>query len=200
MKAVLIITDIGGPPLLHELLSQLPENFGAPIVVLQSFDVGIFDASTAVFQRTVQLQVEPLAAETTLLPGCVYFARPQEVYDVDGSDGPLIVRQTEPGEASRLGQIVRQFAEICDEELVVLFLSGKGQPQELPEVCQALNDSRAEVLVLDESEAVVAAMGKKVREAIGSARVLMMADMTALLRGRIELLPRSVETRNSPPR
>lgn len=191
MKAVLIITDIGGPPLLHDLLSQIPEKFGAPIVVLQSFDVGIFEASTAVLQRTVHLQVESLAAETTLLPGSVYFARPQVCYGVDGSDGPLVVHESEPSEGSRLGTIVGQFAEVCDDQLLVLFLSGKGQPQELPDVCRVLNDSRAEVLVLDESESGVAAMGRAVRESVAVTTVLSMADIAALLRGRAELLPRA---------
>ncbi len=190
MKAVLIITDIGGPPLLHELLSQLPPDYGVPVVVLQSFDVGIFEASTAVLQRTVQLQVSPLEAETPLLPGYVYFARPHSIYSVDDADGPLIVRTVEPSGKTRLGRIVSEFATVCDDQLAVLFLSGQGRAEELPEICQALAASRAEVLVLNTSEAAAPELGQTICDNLDSAHICGLTQLADYLRLQGAPLPR----------
>jgi len=190
MKAILIIADIGSPPLLHELLSQLPDDFGVPIVVLQSYDTGIFEASTAVFQRTVGLEVLLLEEETPLSSGCVYFARPQVMYSLDDSDGPLILRAVSESDSYGLDKLISQFSEACDDQLAVIFLSGRGRPEELPELGRALNDSRAEILVLEDSEAVAPDLGRAVRSYLPETQVLGIARLSDYLRRQGEALPR----------
>lgn len=170
MRLVLIVTDIGGPPALHDLLSQLPKNYGVPIVVLQSFDVGVLETSAAVLRRTLQLKVSLIEEATELQSGHVYFTRPEVCHHLTMNSSGLTV---EPGTSGTCGGIftdtISSFAGACGEQLTVVFLSGKGKGEELIKSCHFLAESGGAVLVLDRHEAVVSDMGKQVLKHAGLA-------------------------------
>jgi two-component system chemotaxis response regulator CheB len=162
-RLVLIVSDIGGPPKLHELLSQLPQNFRVPILVVQSVDVGILEASTAVLERTVQLEVAMLDTDTDLRPGHVYFARPGVGYQVSRTDDRiLLAAEQRRQDIQALPVIIERLVEALGAELSALFLSGRRVEVNLPSAWSSLDDSGAGVIVLDPNEAEVADLGRQV--------------------------------------
>ncbi|MCK4856984.1 MAG: chemotaxis protein CheB [candidate division Zixibacteria bacterium] len=182
MKLVLIITDIGGPPALHDLLSQLPKDYQLPIVVIQSSDAGIFEASAAVLNRTVQLEVAMLGDDAVLQAGHVYFARPEKLYRLDQVDSGLAVKMEDESltEAALCGTI-ENFAQCCGKQLAVIFLSGKTAGEELLTGCRRLENQGCRILVLDREEAPVFDMGKQILSRIPSAEEISIAGIVHFL-------------------
>jgi two-component system chemotaxis response regulator CheB len=184
MKLVLVVTDIGGPPALHELLSQLPKNYGVPIVVLQSFDVGVLETSTAVLKRTLQLEVSLIEEATELHSGHVYFTRPEVCHHLTVNKSGLVVEPGNPGACEGIfADTIRSFAAICGEELTVVFLSGRGKGEELIKGCRLLAESGGAILVLDRHEAVVSDMGKQVLKYAGLASEVGATEIVEYLAG-----------------
>lgn len=185
MDLILIVTDIGGPPALHDLLSQLSRDFGVPIVVLQSFDVGVLETSAAVLRRTVQLDVSILDKRSRLKGGQVYFARPEIAYNLAVVDGQLEVepaaKESKPGV---LVQTVTGMAALCRERLTVVFLSGRGRGEELASSCTELQQAGSDILVLDRFEAVVSDMGKQVMKYAATAREVGIGQLVEYLATR----------------
>jgi chemotaxis response regulator CheB len=185
MDLILIVTDIGGPPALHDLLSQLSRDFGVPIVVLQSFDVGVLETSAAVLRRTVQLEVSILDKGSKLIGGKVYFARPEIAYNLAVVDGQLEVKPaasavTEP-QHGVLVQTIVGMAKLCRERLTAVFLSGRGRGEELATSCKELQEAGAEILVLDRLETVVSDMGRQVMKHAATAREVGIGQLVEYL-------------------
>jgi two-component system chemotaxis response regulator CheB len=186
MKAVLIITDIGGPVALHNLLSEMPAAFSAPIVVLQSTEMGILESSAAALRRTVSLKVAILDKKTdkkmSLQPGCVYFGAPMTSYSVVADESQLTVESTKSGPKDEcIKKTIESFAEAYRTELVVVFLSGRGREKEIIACCGLLEDAGSKLIVLDRLEAVVFDMGKSVLKASSHAEELPAEEIAAFL-------------------
>jgi two-component system chemotaxis response regulator CheB len=193
MRLVLLVADVGGPPALHDLLSQLPRQFKSPIVVLQSVDVGLLETSAAVLKRTIQLRVSLIEGATSLESGQVYFARPDMTYLLRRTPQQLLIEPVSAGgQDAALAQTVVSITEACPGEATAIFLSGTSRGQELASGCRALVEADCEILVLDRLEAVVSDMAKQVLKYAPSARELTIIEIVDHLTAMVSVsdLPR----------
>jgi two-component system chemotaxis response regulator CheB len=73
-EIVAIGVSTGGPPVLETILSQLPANFGAPILIVQHIAAGFLPGLVEWLNRTATLPVRIATAGEPLLPGHAFLA------------------------------------------------------------------------------------------------------------------------------
>lgn len=182
MKVVLIITDIGGPVALHNLLSEMPANFSAPIVVMQSSEMGLLESSMEALKRTIPLKVSSLEKRTILHPGCVYFGASHCVFSPTVTESRLTVEVAMAGSKEEyIRKTIDNFAGAFRSELTVVFLSGRGREREIVAGCRLLEEAGCRLMVLSRLEAVVFNMGSQVLKTSSQADELPAEDIAAVL-------------------
>jgi chemotaxis response regulator CheB len=197
MKMILLITDVGGPVALHTLLSEMPEHFACPIVILPSSDLGLMESSAAALKRTVALPIEIIQPDTPLMPGCVFFGALQTCYRPVLESGKLIL------EASRaiagemcFRKTIENFAGVFGNALTTIFLSGRGREDDIRSSCAVLEDNACRVVALHHSETVVFDMGRTVLEACASAVELTSAEIVSLVMASPHTVPTAGNSRS----
>lgn len=160
-RLFVIVTDIGGPVALHNLLSELPADFAIPILVLQTSESILLESAIGALQRTSALKLRQLDGRHELAPRHAYFAingRPHRITRVT----PKLT--VEPGEASPnwISLTLCNLAGQLAENLTVAFLSGRGEDRDIQATCAALEQNRCRTLVLSSSESMASALGSSV--------------------------------------
>lgn len=74
IKAVAVGASTGGPHALAEMLSAIPGNFPAPILVVQHIAAGFLEGMAQWLTQTTELKVKVAEEGESLLPGTVYLA------------------------------------------------------------------------------------------------------------------------------
>lgn len=87
---VLIGTSTGGPSALDTVLSQLPEDFGWPVVVAQHMPASFTGPLAQRLDKLCALSVSEVARQTRLLPGNIYIARGDADILVSSRAGSLV--------------------------------------------------------------------------------------------------------------
>ena len=182
MRLITIVTDVGGPVAMHALLSELPQNFGSPIMVLQSTDNVLLDSAIAALRHTTPLKLAQLGSTTSLHAGTVYFAQPGKSY-LPGPDRDKLALELQKTEKKSHGfsNTVIGLARLLGSELTVVFLSGRGDQEEITRVCSFLEQCGCSVLVLNRKESVVDELGRCALHATTSACELSAVRIVDLL-------------------
>lgn len=84
--AVLILSGLGGPDAVRQLLGALPTGFTRPVLVRQHLDGGRYDRLVTQLQRATALPVELAAPDQLAMPGTVYIL-PDAVGATSAEDG-----------------------------------------------------------------------------------------------------------------
>ena len=181
-RLILVLTDVGGPPALHDLLSQLPEEFSLPRLVIPSQDIGLHESSTAALKRTISLAVRPLKSAEALRGGSVYFADTGSLYRarVMGQDVHVGKIKDSVG-SEHLSEIVESFTQILAEDLLLVVLSGKGEKQQITECCRSLSAAGCRVIVLDRRDSLAFQMGEGFLQDCTQAEEMRMSEIIAFL-------------------
>lgn len=177
-RVVLIGSSTGGPAALEKILSELPEKFPAPVLVVQHIAPGFVAGLAEWLSQEAGLHVKVAAAGEEPQPGTVYFA-PDGYHMVVGSDG-LIALDDGPPEKGHKPSIDRLFAAAArawGSRCVGALLTGMGKDgvAGLAEVKQAGGTAFAQ----DESSAVIYGMPKEAVAAGVVDKVLPLQDMAA---------------------
>jgi two-component system chemotaxis response regulator CheB len=190
MKLILLITDVGGPVALHTLLSEIPGDIPCPLMVLPSSEVGLLESSAAALRRTIALPIVMIQPRMKLECGCVFFGaagtlyRPVRIEDITALE---IIRVNKGNEYLR--DTVENFATEFAEELIVIFLSGKGRRSEIQASCSVLEKSGCRLIVLSRSETVLFDMGQQVLDDSPAASELTAAEIVAFLTSQSSSIP-----------
>ncbi len=200
MRLITIVTDIGGPVALHDILSELPRDFGAPIVVMQPAGGVLVESAIAALRHTSKLKIARIQNENQLEAGTVYFAESGSGF-LPGTDRNRITLAPaqESGKHTGMTGTVGALARLLGSELTVIFLSGRGDATEIKHVCSALEQCGSPVLVLDRKESVVDELGQCALKFAPSARELDAAKIVAIL-SEVSSLPakRRITTESVP--
>ncbi len=182
MRLITIVTDIGGPVALHDILSELPRDFGAPIIVMQPAGEVLVESAIAALRHTSKLKIAQVQTENQLEAGTVYFAESGSSY-LPGTDRSrlTLVQENESGKQTGMPGTVGALARLLGSEMTVVFLSGRGDATEIKHVCSALEQCGSPVLVLDRKESVVDELGQCALKFAPSARELGAAKIVAIL-------------------
>ncbi len=182
MRLITIVTDIGGPVALHDILSELPRDFGTPIVVMQPAGEVLVESAIAALRHTTNLKIAQIQTENELEAGTVYFAESGSGY-LPGTDRNRLTLVSANGQGKQTGMpgTVGALARLLGSEMTVVFLSGRGDATEIKHVCSALEQCGSPVLVLDRRESVVDELGQCALKFAPSAKELGAAKIVAIL-------------------
>lgn len=156
-KIVAIGASTGGPPVLKELLESLPENFSAPIAIVQhiarNFTAGLvewLDRSTSLNVRIAKNRERPEAGNVYVAPDGL-----QMKFDFSGhvilTDDP-----PENGLKPSVSYLFRSVADVFAEKAVAVLLTGMGRDgaNEL----KTLRDRGAVTIAQDKETSVIHGM------------------------------------------
>lgn len=182
-KIVAIGASTGGPPVLKELLESLPENFSAPIAIVQhiarNFTAGLvewLDRSTSLNVRIAKNRERPEA-------GTVYVAPDGLQMKFDFS-GHVILTDDPPenGLKPSVSYLFRSVADVFAEKAVAILLTGMGRDgaNEL----RTLRDRGAVTIAQDKETSVIHGMpGEAIK--IGAASHIAAPDKIVSLLMRL---------------
>jgi chemotaxis response regulator CheB len=182
VRLITIVTDVGGPVAMHTLLSELPQDFGTPIVVLHSAENVLLDSAIAALRHTTPLKLAQLGSSAGLHAGTVYFAQPGKSYQPGPEREALTVEmQKSDKKAHGFSSTLMGLARLLGSELTVVFLSGRGTQEEITGVCSFLEQCGCSMLVLSRKESVVDELGRCALRATTSACELSSVRIVDLL-------------------
>lgn len=183
MRLIAIVTDIGGPIALHDILSELPRAFGTPIVVMQPTGDVLIESAIAALRHTTELTFAQIRSSEALEAGTVYFAESGKGYLPGPDRNRLLLENSEVGNAPGvIATTLSAFARLLGSELTVVFLSGRGDELEIRRVCSILEQCGSQMLVLSRKESVVDELGQCALRAASSAQELSALRIAAVLR------------------
>ncbi len=153
------MTDIGGPAALHSLLSEMPSDFSVPILILQPPESLLLESAIGALQRTAALRLQQIDGRRELRPRHVYFAAGGRHHHASATDDGIAIEPSQPG-PHWVGSTLTEFARLLGRQLTVIFLSGRGDEQEIATACFALEQNGCQILVLQASESTVSDLGQ----------------------------------------
>jgi two-component system chemotaxis response regulator CheB len=128
IRAVAIAASTGGPPALHKLLSELPRDFPAPILLVQHIGAQFTQGFVTWLDSVVAVSVKLASSGESLRPATVYVAPVQKHLGVTRS-GRSIVLSEEPivaGFRPSASYLFESVAHAFGDAAVGVILTGMG--------------------------------------------------------------------------
>jgi two-component system chemotaxis response regulator CheB len=176
-RLVGIGASTGGPPVLQNILSALPRDFPAPILIVQHIASGFLPGMVEWLNQTTGQHVHIAAHGAVPLPGHVYIA-PDDFHLGVSTGGRLALARDEPENGLRpsVSWLFRSLAENAGGSAVGVMLTGMGRDG-APELKQ-MRERGAMTIVQDRESSVVHGMpGEAI--ALGAAVQILPADRIA---------------------
>jgi len=160
-KLIVLVTDVGAPVALHELLLELPDSFPVPIIALQPTENVLIEANSNALERTVPFKVRMLVGRETLKAGFVYVGMSEHTYKVYRENGNLSVDidSHENFEWPAGGSLV-QFSRMLGKEMAVAFLSTRIDSFKLEHCISEINSFESALICVDTANADYAGLLK----------------------------------------
>jgi two-component system chemotaxis response regulator CheB len=127
-EVVAIATSTGGPAALHQLLSELPRNFHAPILVVQHITQGFTPGLAAWLNTSCSLHVKIAEQGETLRPHTVYLA-PDDRHLGVSDPGTIAVSNAPPVGGFRPSGtfLFESVSRVFGASAIALILTGMGE-------------------------------------------------------------------------
>lgn len=118
----------GGPPVLQTILSGLPRDYPAPVLIVQHMASGFVQGFAEWLAQSSALPVQLAGQGETILPGHVYVA-PDEFQMKVERGGRIALSKDAPegGLRPSVSYLFRSLAEVYGSEAVVVLLTGMGR-------------------------------------------------------------------------
>jgi two-component system chemotaxis response regulator CheB len=177
IEIVGIGASTGGPPVLQAILSELPRDFPAPIVVVQHIAAGFLAGLVEWLNQTSGLKVHIAAYGVQPLPGHVYFA-PDDLHLELSEDNRLTLKKEPPESGLRpsIDHLFHSIAAVGGRRAAAVLLTGMGKDGAAG--LKHLKDRGAITIAQDRDSSVVHGMpGEAI--AIGAATHVLPAERIA---------------------
>jgi two-component system, chemotaxis family, protein-glutamate methylesterase/glutaminase len=187
INAIAIGASIGGPIVLQTILSNLPSDLPAPLLIVQHMASGFIEGMLAWLQETSRIQLHIAKDAEQPIPGQAYFAPDGRHMGVDRSGRICLVdSNNENGAKPSVSYLFRSVANAFGKNGVGLLLTGMGRDgaQEL----KLMKDKGALTIAQDKESSVVYGMPGVATE-IGAATYTLSPDRI------IEVLKRMTGTK-----
>ncbi len=159
-ELIAIGTSVGGPQALKMILSNLPDDFSLPIVIVQHMTLGFIEGFAKWLNNNIDLRVKIAEQGELLNPGIVYFAPDDFHLKVIRKDGQLIAHLVKgelvSGFRPSATELLKSVAEVCGESAIGILLTGMGNDG--AEGMLALKKAHGHTLIQDPESAVVFGM------------------------------------------
>jgi two-component system chemotaxis response regulator CheB len=155
---VAIAASTGGPAALQRLLSQLPGDFPASILVVQHITPGFMPGLVTWLNASCDLQVKLAECGERLAPHQVYFAPDGYHLGVSPRDGTVTLSSTPSigGFRPSATFLFESVARACGSSAIAVVLTGMGQDG--VEGLRAVRQAGARIIAQDEETSVVFGM------------------------------------------
>ena len=177
IKLIGIGASTGGPPVLQTILSGLPKDFPAPVLVVQHIAHGFLAGMAEWLNQTTSLQIHIASYGTSPLPGHVYLA-PDDFHMGIGIGGNIILTREAPENHLRpaVSFLFRSLAEVYGPNALGVLLTGMGKDG--AEELKAMKAKGAVTIAQNQESSVVHGMpGAAI--ALGAATQVLPADKIA---------------------
>jgi two-component system chemotaxis response regulator CheB len=153
-KVVAIATSTGGPAALHRLLSRLPGDFPAPLLVVQHNAPGFMAGLVSWLDGSSELSVKVAEQGEPLRPGTAYLAPDDRHLGVTNQATVLLSGAPPVGGFRPSGTyLFESAARACGSSLVALILTGMGEDGVAG--LRAVRQAGGQVIAQDETSSVV---------------------------------------------
>lgn len=157
IRLVAIGASTGGPIVVQTILSALPKDFPAPLLIVQHMAAGFIAGFVDWLARSSGFPVHLAAEGESLLPGHAYVA-PDGLHLLAGSGGRIRLSQDEPENGLRpaVSCLFRSVAEAYGSQAIGVLLTGMGKDgaQELKQ----MRDRGAVTIAQDKESSIVFGM------------------------------------------
>lgn len=177
IKVVAIGASTGGPPVIETVLSALPKEFPAPVLIVQHIATGFIQGFAEWLGQKSILPIHVAFNGSIIRPGHVYIA-PDNVQMKAGSDGRLCCTNDKPENGLRpsVSYLFRSVAEVYGKNAAGVLLTGMGRDG--AEELKLMKDKGAVTIAQnEESSAVFGMPGEAVR--LNAARYILPSDKIA---------------------
>jgi two-component system chemotaxis response regulator CheB len=177
VRLVGIGASTGGPPVLQTILSGLPKDFKAPLLIVQHIARGFLPGMVEWLNQTTPLCVRIAMHGATPLPGHAYIA-PDDFHLGVSASGRLVLTRAPPegGVRPAVSYLFRSLAQNCGSDAVGVLLTGMGKDGATE--LKLMKDHGACTIAQDRDSSVVHGMpGEAIQ--LGAATHVLPADMIA---------------------
>ena len=177
VKIVGIGTSTGGPPVLQTILSGLPKDFPASILIVQHIARGFLPGLVEWLNQTTGFQVHIASHRTLPLAGHAYLA-PDDYHMGVSLGGRIHLGREEPENGLRpaVSYLFRTLAETCGSDAIGVLLTGMGRDGAAE--LKLMGDCGAVTIAQDRESSVVHGMPGVAIE-LGAALHILPADRIA---------------------
>lgn len=176
-KLVAIGASTGGPPVLQTILSALPAEFPAPVLIVQHISPGFGEGLAQWLRPTCALPIHVASNGERALGGNVYLARDGFHLGIK-SDGLLALNQDAPenGHRPSVSHLFRSVLKAFGEQAVGVLLTGMGKDGAAE--LKSMKDRGAVTLAQDKASSIVHGMpGEAIQ--LGGATFVLTPDRVA---------------------
>jgi two-component system chemotaxis response regulator CheB len=181
-RVVAVAASTGGPAALCQVLSQLPADFAAPVLVVQHIAQGFLGGFAAWLNTCVSLQVKVAESGALPLPHAVYLPPDDHHLGLDRS-GKLLVSSAPPmgGFRPSASFLFESVAAACGDGTLAVVLTGMGQDG--LEGLHAVRRAGGQIVVQDEETSIVFGMpGAAARAGLADAVLPLKEIATRVIR------------------
>jgi two-component system chemotaxis response regulator CheB len=170
-NVVAIGASTGGPPVLQTILSSLPKDFPAPLLIVQHIAHGFLSGLVEWLNQTTGWRVHIATHGIRPLPGHAYFA-PDDFHMGLTATGQIFLSREEPENGLRpaVSFLFRTVSAACGGLAVGVLLSGMGRDGATE--LKLLRDAGAETIAQDRESSVVHGMPGEAIKLGGASHVL----------------------------
>jgi two-component system chemotaxis response regulator CheB len=167
----------GGPPVLQTILSGLPKEFPAPLLIVQHIAWGFLPGMVEWLNQTTGLHVHIAAHGADPLPGHAYIA-PDDFHLRISARGRIVLAREPPESGLRpaVSYLFRSLAQICGSNAIGVLLTGMGKDGAAE--LKRMRDCGAVTIAQDRDSSIVHGMPGEAIE-LGAATHILSADAIA---------------------
>lgn len=180
---VAIGASTGGPPVLQTILSQLPKDFAAPVVIVQHITPGFLPGLVEWLNQTTGLSVHVAAHGMPLEPSRVYVAPDDFHLMVSGRRAALSREPPENGIRPSVSCLFRSMAAEATPATIGVLLTGMGKDGAAE--LRQLRDCGAWTIAQDRESSVVHGMPGEAIQLGAAAQILPATRIASALITRV---------------
>ena len=183
IKLVAIGASTGGPQILQTILSRLPKDFSAPVLIVQHIAAGFLEGLVEWFNQTTNLPIHIAIHGERILYGHAYLA-PDDFHMGVERGGQIALSKDEPENGLRpsVSNLFRSVASVFGKKAVGVLLSGMGKDG--AEELKLMKEKGIVTIVQDKESSIVHGMpGEAIR--LDAATYVLPPDKIAATLGRL---------------
>jgi len=178
IKLVAIGTSTGGPVALQKVLTRLPKNFSAPILLIQHMPASFTPAFAKRLDQMCEIEVRQAEDKDVLRPGVALLAPGGRQMRIEGRPGNVQVRLSDDSGLTYKPSVDVTFSSIANvypKDTLAVIMTGMGADGR--EGAKVLKQRGSEIWAQDEASSVIYGMPAAIVDAGLATKILGLDDI-----------------------